>query len=613
MSRSIQEQDRLLNCHAFVLALDPVPDDPWDALKRLTSVRRPYTNMPSDMKAVLKGTAEIGRGLHRRHYRHRPQLERNMRTELHIILEQAPDPESRVVLSSEKRDVLEMPVSQIRWKVTDLERRTAARSAQLLFQELERLGLPTPNPMVRPGEQPDWISYCAEKAHPTGTTRMSDNPKEGVVDRHCQVHGVAGLFVAGSSVFPTAGAANPTLMIVAMALRLADRLKTTCFSSSGRAGDQALPALRDRFKPASQHASSVGGRLKVGLVGAGKRISEFYLPILQQLSAHYEVVGVTSRSHESSRRFESQTGISSFLNAAELVEQQKPELLIVAVSDTANEAMIPQLLDLGTPILSETPLAWSASGVRSLINKAAAKGVPLGVAEQFPSLPLEQFRKELMDLGVFGEIYAAFNDFHSYSYHGIAQLRRYIRGFPTNVRNVEYAVGNEVRLQSGSVAFSSGASLFHNWAISGAPLQPNVHFHGTRGAMAGYEITTLIDGKTNTSLAIREVDPSGSLKSISVILPDVGTISWKNPYADCNFSDEQIAVATVLKGRDSGTAHVYRPLYPAEEFLTDIEIVQAFRYSADSSGRTISMPLNAKMEKARRLASPGFWTRKIFK
>src|SRR5205823_5404109 len=131
LSRNLQEQDRLLNCHAFAPALDPVPDDPWDALKRLTSARRPYTNMPSDMKAVLRGTAEIGRGLHRRHYRHRPQLERKMRTELHIILEQAPDLESRVVLSSEKRDVLEMPISQIRWKTTDLERRTAARSAQL--------------------------------------------------------------------------------------------------------------------------------------------------------------------------------------------------------------------------------------------------------------------------------------------------------------------------------------------------------------------------------------------------------------------------------------------------------------------------------------------------
>ena len=190
LSRSIQQRDQLLNCHAFVLCFDPVSDDPWVALKRLTSARRPYGNMLSDSETVLRGAGEIGRGLHRRFFKHRPQLERRMRNELHIILEQAPDPESRVTLSTDKRDALGMPISSLHWTVTDLERRTAARSSQLIFQELARSNLPVPSPMVRPEEQPDWISNCAEKAHPTGTTRMSDNPKEGVVDRHCEVHGV---------------------------------------------------------------------------------------------------------------------------------------------------------------------------------------------------------------------------------------------------------------------------------------------------------------------------------------------------------------------------------------------------------------------------------------
>ena len=60
---------------------------------------------------------------------------------------------------------------------------------------------------------------------------MSDSPKQGVVDRNCRVHGVEGLYIAGSSVFPTAGHANPTLMIVALAIRLADWLKRHEFAS----------------------------------------------------------------------------------------------------------------------------------------------------------------------------------------------------------------------------------------------------------------------------------------------------------------------------------------------------------------------------------------------
>jgi choline dehydrogenase-like flavoprotein len=60
---------------------------------------------------------------------------------------------------------------------------------------------------------------------------MSADPASGVVDAHCQVHGIDGLFIAGSSVFPTSGHANPTQMIVALAIRLADTLKNRIVNS----------------------------------------------------------------------------------------------------------------------------------------------------------------------------------------------------------------------------------------------------------------------------------------------------------------------------------------------------------------------------------------------
>jgi choline dehydrogenase-like flavoprotein len=67
-------------------------------------------------------------------------------------------------------------------------------------------------------------SYLHGGNHQYGTTRMHDSPRKGVVDRHCRVHGTDNLYVAGSSVFPTTGSANPTLTIVALAARLAARL-----------------------------------------------------------------------------------------------------------------------------------------------------------------------------------------------------------------------------------------------------------------------------------------------------------------------------------------------------------------------------------------------------
>jgi choline dehydrogenase-like flavoprotein len=61
--------------------------------------------------------------------------------------------------------------------------------------------------------------------HHLGTTRMSSDPKRGVVSANSQVHGISNLYVAGSSVFPTYGSSNPTLNLIALTLRLGDHLK----------------------------------------------------------------------------------------------------------------------------------------------------------------------------------------------------------------------------------------------------------------------------------------------------------------------------------------------------------------------------------------------------
>jgi choline dehydrogenase-like flavoprotein len=61
--------------------------------------------------------------------------------------------------------------------------------------------------------------------HHIGAARMAVDPRDGVVDANCAVHGFQNLYCAGAAVFPTSGHANPTLTIVALAIRLADHLK----------------------------------------------------------------------------------------------------------------------------------------------------------------------------------------------------------------------------------------------------------------------------------------------------------------------------------------------------------------------------------------------------
>jgi choline dehydrogenase-like flavoprotein len=71
----------------------------------------------------------------------------------------------------------------------------------------------------------EWPVHMQSSWHHCGTTRMHADPKHGVVDADCRIHGISNFYVAGSSVFPNNGSANPTLTVVAMSLRLAQHLK----------------------------------------------------------------------------------------------------------------------------------------------------------------------------------------------------------------------------------------------------------------------------------------------------------------------------------------------------------------------------------------------------
>lgn len=233
LSREVQRNEQLLNGHAYIEEYDLDDYDPWSAIRRLRATlgsRAIATKGYRDARVFVKHLGEVCRGLYRREIEHRPPLTKAKRIELQCILEQKPDPESRVLLSRNRRDALGMPLSEIDWKMSEHEYRTARRLNLLVIQEFQRLKLPIPRPTPCLDQDKNWRFHFVERAHPSGSTRMSGDEKQGVVDPNCQVHGVRGLFVSGSSVFPTSGAANPTLMVVTIALRLADWLKTKYFT-----------------------------------------------------------------------------------------------------------------------------------------------------------------------------------------------------------------------------------------------------------------------------------------------------------------------------------------------------------------------------------------------
>ena len=237
LSKALQEREQVLN---FSIKLGRLTEEWIEAFERLQQQIR-QTKAPQDFPNIIQG----------HNYKNRPPALADLRTAIahldriaaravakrlrkpfnlgkssfyraSLIAEQAPNPDSRITLSRE-RDKLGLNRLQLDWRLTQIDKYTIWRSQQIIAQEFNRSGLGQ-FPVPSSEDDINWQSLKGSYHH-IGTTRMSTNPREGVVDEHCQVHGISNLYVAGSSVFSTSGLSNPTLTIVALAIRLADRIK----------------------------------------------------------------------------------------------------------------------------------------------------------------------------------------------------------------------------------------------------------------------------------------------------------------------------------------------------------------------------------------------------
>ena len=141
-------------------------------------------------------------------------------TPVFFYAEQRPNADSRIVLGAE-RDALGCPRPHLDWRFLPADRDALRNAVALFARDVRKEGWGTLD--YDPGDV-RLVEIMELARHHMGTTRMHEDPREGVVDADCRVHGIDNLYVAGASVFPTSGVANPTLTLLALAIRLADHL-----------------------------------------------------------------------------------------------------------------------------------------------------------------------------------------------------------------------------------------------------------------------------------------------------------------------------------------------------------------------------------------------------
>ena len=185
--------------HSFLRDLGTIASEPWNALNFIAARQLRPVGFLKEMHFQMIKEARF-----------------------QMICEPTPNPDSRITLS-DSRDRLGVPRARVDWRLGDQVKYTFDRSLEIVTKELHAVGIADIS-LDPPLKDSAWPETLEGTWHHMGTTRMHESPRQGVVDQHCRIHDISNMYVAGSSVFPTAGANFPTFTLVALALRLSDRI-----------------------------------------------------------------------------------------------------------------------------------------------------------------------------------------------------------------------------------------------------------------------------------------------------------------------------------------------------------------------------------------------------
>jgi predicted dehydrogenase len=329
--------------------------------------------------------------------------------------------------------------------------------------------------------------------------------------------------------------------------------------------------------------------VRYGIVGHGWR-ADFYLRLARQAPERFRCVGAVTRTAEVGARLEREWGIPTYRRAADLVAAGAPEVVVASVPRAANPEVVRSLVDLDTAVLSETPPATDARGLRRLWAAVGA-GNLVQVAEQHPFLPIVAALRALVARGVLGQVTSAQVSW-THDYHAMALLRSLLdvgaqaarvhavqtvgallegpgrTGWPL-VPQVQQAGHTlaivEVAGRTGVYDFTEG-QWFNPWR------RRHVILRGSHGEVVGNEVTWSAEDGTPVSAPIvrRHTGLDGNLEGSDLdTLTWAGIVLYRNPFPGARMSDEEIAIATCLERTGLWHRGEGSPPYPLADACQD--------------------------------------------
>ena len=354
-------------------------------------------------------------------------------------------------------------------------------------------------------------------------------------------------------------------------------------------------------------------RLKIALVGAGRRGSGVYLPIISKMKDDLLLVGICDVRAEAAELWGTKYNVPHFTDTEEMIKQVKPDLLAIVITPRNNH--IPALIatEYGVSYITETPIHPDLEMADKMIQAAKEKGVKIEVAENYYRFPMERIKRAMILKGVFGKILTAYNDFRGHGYHGVSLIRSYI-GFREKVKRVFgfsrnftvqthiYRRGepprNSENWQHGVIEFENGSvGIFNFTSLSyGSPLRwhNSTKFYGEKGMCVGNEAAVLSEtGDAKRPITItRKTSTVEGVEVIDALIADTEPeVIWENPLRKYPLREGEISVASELMSIAEAVREDEEPEYGPINGKIDQEISLAMARSWSEGGRPVELPL----------------------
>lgn len=370
-------------------------------------------------------------------------------------------------------------------------------------------------------------------------------------------------------------------------------------------------------------------RLKVALIGAGRRAQQSHLKVLNQLRKdRIDFTAVCDINPDTVEPISRQYKVNGYTNIREMTAKEKIDVCIVTVPADAHHSVSCYLSQQGIHHLVETPIAPYVDLAKLMIETAHKHQVKLEISENFPYMPVELMTMEVIRAGIIGKVGRVYRLFSTTGYHGISVINERAGGKPVKVHSLQHVYPVEPYvdtmqrkydkegLEFGAIHYDNGAMGIFMCGNKNSALGRNklvgfevdgsrgvIVTNGNQGSLGGEEVRFAPDeelargGGTKSAFYEREYQEMEGEKVIQrmwVDLPDGRTIQWHNPFARYAIPEILVSVAYMQESIFQAVEHNNTLLYTPERALTDMEIGVAMRHSIGLDGAGVALPVTIR-------------------